>query len=116
MQFIGVVGLALATGIVAWVQFYLNLVALRNHPSAHFDEKFLWNVPRIIFSAALMGVLLFGLTSVSQGLIFGDSTGMKVAVLGGIIAIGGGAYVAAIFMTGVLSVADVKRYFVRRTA
>lgn len=116
MQFIGVVGLALATGLVAWLQFYLHIVALRNHPSAHFDEKFMWNTPRIIFAAALMGVLLWVMTSVFQAQIMEGNTMIKVATLGGIIATGGGVYVAAIFTTKVLMVADLKRYFSRRSA
>jgi putative peptidoglycan lipid II flippase len=115
MQFMGVAGLALGTGLVAWVQFVMHIYALRDHPSANFDEKFMHNVPRILFATALMGVLLFALATGLQDLIFGGSTAIKVGILGAIIGLGGGVYIAAIFMTRVLTVADLKRYFTRRT-
>jgi putative peptidoglycan lipid II flippase len=114
MQFWGVIGIALATGLVAWVQFYMNIIALRDHPSAHFDEKFMRNAPCIVVASVLMGLALWGLTTVFHGMIFEGSTLEKVAALGVTIAAGGGLYGAVIFMTGVLSVADIKRYFMKK--
>jgi putative peptidoglycan lipid II flippase len=116
MQFMGVAGLALATGLVAWVQFVMHIYALRDHPSAHFDAKFLQNAPRIVGASVLMGAILLGLTTAMQGLLFGESTLMKVAALGIACGFGGGAYVLMIFMTRVLTIADIKRYFVKGAA
>lgn len=116
MQYLGVVGLALGTGLVAWVQFVMHVYTLRSHPSAHFDAAFIWNMPRIVGSAALMGIVLYALCFALQSMLADSHTSVKVLALGAIIAGGGGVYGLAIIMSGVIKLQDLKRYFVRRKA
>lgn len=114
MQFIGVVGLALGTGLVAWVQYALHIRALRDHPSAHFDAVFRRNAPRIVLSAALMGIVLWAGSTALQGVIFGDRESYKILALAGLIGVSGALYGAAIMITGVLKIEDIKKYFTRK--
>ena len=70
IQFIGVVGIALSTGLTGWLQFYLHVKALKDHPSARFDDAFLTNFPKIILASFVMGLGVYGMNTLLRSMIF----------------------------------------------
>jgi len=105
IQFIGVVGIALGTGVTAWLQFYMHVRALRGHPAAVFDARFRAAIVKIIGSTVLMAVVLYGLSQVLGGGLWV----LVVLVVSGLV-----VYGAGIFGSGVLSVSELKRLLVRK--
>lgn len=110
IQYIGVVGIALATGVTGWLQFYLHVRALNDHPSVNFDKEFLRNMPRIAMSSCIMGAAVYILCALLEELIFGNSIFWQISGLA--IVIGGGVvtYGALILITGALKLKDIKTY------
>lgn len=113
IQFIGVIGIALATGLTAWLQFYMHIKALKGHPHAQFDEEFMHNVPKIIASSCIMGVAVYSLALFLQPM-FGGTMMMQIAGLALVVLSGLGIYAAMILGTGAVKRADVKRYLLKR--
>lgn len=113
IQFIGVVGIALATGLTAWLQFYLHINALKDHPHAKFDEEFLRNIPKIILSSCIMGLSVYSLALLLQPMFNGTMI-MQIIGLGAVVISGLGIYATMILGTGAVKRADVKRYLLKR--
>ncbi len=113
IQFIGVVGIALATGLTAWIQFYMHINALKGHPHAKFDNAFLRNIPKIIASSCIMGACVYSLSLLLQPMFNGTMI-MQIIGLAGIVIAGLGIYAAMILGTGAVKRADVKRYLLKR--
>ncbi len=110
IQYIGVAGIALATGLTGWLQFYLHIRALKTHPSAYLDHKFMLNMPKIIASSCIMGAAVYMLSEFLQNWIFESSAiwqimGIFIIVFGGII-----VYGAAIVMSGVIKLQKITMY------
>lgn len=114
IQFIGVAGIALATGFVGWLQYVAHIHYLKGHPNAGFDTKFKRNFPRIIASACIMGAALYALAVLLNGFIYESGSAIRILALGALVAGGGGVYTLAIFGMGVLKMADIKRYLLKR--
>ncbi|MBV1928497.1 MAG: murein biosynthesis integral membrane protein MurJ, partial [Gammaproteobacteria bacterium] len=114
IQYIGVVGIALATGLTGWLQFYLHVRALRDHPSAKFDKRFLMNMPKILLSSCLMGGGVYILAALLQGFIFDGTTLFQVIGLAIVICSGGVLYGASILITGVVKPQDVKKLLLKK--
>ncbi len=115
IQFIGVIGIALATGVTGWLQFYLHIRALKTHPCAHFDSKFLRNIPKIIASACIMGAGVYILSELLKGFIFDGSLFMQILSILAIVTIGAALYGAAILITGAIKLSDLKKYLTKRS-
>ncbi len=117
IPFFGVVGIAVAMGIVGWVQLMMHMRMLRDHPAAGFDERFRRVCPRIVFSAALMAGVLLALHPFVAEMIMQDQRETpRLMALGFLVAVGGGVYAAGIFGTGVLKVGEIRNYFRRNKA
>ena len=105
-------GIALATGLTGWLQFVAHIRALKDHPVAQFDDGFKRAVPRIVLSTLVMAGLLYGAAFVLAPWIAGSLLQQIAAilalVLGGMI-----VYGLAVFGTGVVRPADVKKYLVK---
>ena len=115
INWLGVAGIALATGLSGWIQYIAHVRALKNHPQVHFDERFHHNIPRIVLASCLMGAGVYILATLLQGITMGDSGQViKIAALGGLVAAGGTIYGAAIFSLGVLKIQDLKKYMIRK--
>lgn len=113
IQFMGVAGIALGTGLVGWVQYFAHIHYLKGHPHAQFDQKFKHNFPRIILSSFIMGVVLYGLAVLVGGYIYENAGAYRILVLGFIIGCSCAAYGLAILMTGVIKISEVKAYFLK---
>lgn len=105
----GVAGIALATGLSAWLQFVLHMRGLRDLPAAKFDARFIRVAPRIVFSTVLMGAFLFVAGSFLQ--VYNAEGTMKYIGLLALIGGGGLVYAGAIFGFGVLTVSEIKNFF-----
>jgi len=115
IQFIGVVGIALSTGLTAWLQFYLHLRALKDHDSAKFDAQFMRNMPKIILSSCIMGGAVYISAALLKGFTFGGSDVVQFAGLFVIVIGGMAVYGASILITGAVKPVEVKKYLLRRS-
>ncbi len=114
IQYIGVVGIALSTGLTGWLQFYLHVRALKNHDSVQFDAKFLRNMPRIILSSCIMGGCVYSLSVLFEPALFEGAALVKIGALAGIIVLGSVLYGALILITGVVKTSDLKMYVFKK--
>ncbi|MCC6597979.1 MAG: murein biosynthesis integral membrane protein MurJ [Alphaproteobacteria bacterium] len=110
IPFIGVAGIALATGLVGWLQLFLLARPLKKHPELYPDVRFKAVLPKIILSTALMGGVVFiaGLWLIPYTHLPGV---MRYMALAGLVASGIIAYGLAVQVTGALRLSDLKRYF-----
>lgn len=115
IQYIGVVGIALATGLTGWLQIYMHINALKDHPSAHFDGKLKTNMPKIIAASCVMGGAVYILAALLSDYIFADAEIVKIMALGMVIIAGALVYVASIFMFGAVKTSDIKKYLLKRS-
>lgn len=114
--FMGVVGIALATGLTAWVQYVLHVRAVKILPQANLDERFRRNLPRIVAATCAMAAALYILAVLLQDWTFGASSAYKFAALAVIVSAGGGVYAASVLGLGILSINDIKRNLRRKNA
>ncbi|MCK6418237.1 MAG: murein biosynthesis integral membrane protein MurJ [Alphaproteobacteria bacterium] len=105
----GVAGIALATGLSAWVQFVMHLRALRDHPAIHFDDRFKRVWPRMVAATTAMSIFLCAAGSV-LALYNETETLRKLIGLLVLVGGGGGIYAACIFGLGVLKVSEIKKF------
>ena len=88
-------GIALATGLVAWLQLALILHGLEGGGLLAFDQRFRRRIPRIFLSAALMGVACWFLADLLAPLwLRGEASRMT----GLLLLCGGGALVYAVLV------------------
>lgn len=113
IPFLGVSGIAFATGIVGWLQYYLHIRALRDHPHVCLDNKFKHNIPKITAASCLMGVVLFMLATLLQNWSYNGPMILQIMILGALVLSAGGVYAVTILYTGVVRIQDIKRYLVR---
>lgn len=111
-QVMGVVGIALATGLVAWLQIILFRRALKDHPAAKADDRFRRNAPKIILASCLMGAALIGLSHGLHDFLIG-STHDRVLALVALVAGGSLIYAAAILSSGAIQISEFKKYLKR---
>ncbi|MCB9983233.1 MAG: murein biosynthesis integral membrane protein MurJ [Rhodospirillales bacterium] len=104
IRFIGVTGIALATGLTGWLQFVMHIRALKDHEAARFDARFKRAVVRIVGSTVFMALVLYCLAQFLPIGIWG------LVVL---IAAGLGSYGLAAVLSGAVDFQNVKQYFTK---
>ncbi len=114
VQFIGVVGIALGTGLTGWLQFVLHIRVLKGHEAAQFDRKFIANAPRIILASCIMGAGVYILSAALHNVIFDGALLVQITALTGIIVSGMVLYLGAILSMKVVRLSDIKRYAMKR--
>ncbi len=106
----GVAGIATATGLAGWVQLGLMWAILRRRKHLHFDARFRRVMPRILAASTLMGVFVYAV-----GYVLHDNFSAgglpRLASLGALVGGGGLVYLAVIFATGAMTLAEIKSYF-----
>ncbi len=115
IQFMGVAGIALATGLVGWLQFILFMRGLKSSERTAFDARFKRNVPRIVFASCLMAFVLAIVAHYSSG-YYDGSKFEKIAALSVLVASGLATYSLAVLATGTITLPEIKKLFVRKKA
>lgn len=109
----GVEGIALATGIAGWAQFFIMRRGLKTMDEAQFDARFRRVAPRIILSACAMGGLLYMIAPYGNDYYIGTTiqqTTSLVALVGaGLI-----TYGLAATLSGAVNIKELKTYLTRR--
>ena len=113
IQFMGVAGIALSTGLCGWMQFFMMLYGLKKSERASFDERFMRNLPRLFFSTCLMAFVLAIIGYYTQG-YYDGSKFEKIASLAVLVASGLTTYLLAVFATGAVKIQDIKNLIVRK--
>lgn len=104
IRFIGVAGIALATGLTGWLQFVLHIRALKDHEVARFDARFKRALGRIVLSTCIMAAVLFIVARILPVGFWG------LAVL---IGAGLGSYVLAAILSGAVDLKNFKQMFMK---
>lgn len=110
VQFIGVAGIALATGMVGWLQIALLARLLKGHEGLRLDERFRRVVPRMALSAVVMAGVAYGAALGLHPYLYGGGV-MKYIALSGVVGAGLATYAAAVVASGAVSLRDLKGYF-----
>lgn len=110
----GVAGIALSTGLVAWVQFFLNMWILRGEKIAALDARFKRVFPRIVLSCCIMGAVLYSSHSYFLEQFFDDEFIYKVLALLALVLEGIIIYGLAAALSGVVNIQEFKRFFSKR--
>jgi putative peptidoglycan lipid II flippase len=109
---LGVAGISLSTGLAGWIQIYLLRRALKDNTILTLDERIETVFPKIVISSVVMGFVLALLAYILQPFFHGaivNKVWAIVALLGG----GFVVYAACIHLTGVLTLAEIKKYMTR---
>jgi len=99
--YMGVAGIALATGLTAWMQFVAHVQAIYKSDTPRFDNRLKSGALKIIGACAVMAGVVFGLDSVLSG---------GILTLGIIIISGMAVYGILILATGVIDRRHVKAF------
>ncbi len=104
----GVAGIAISTGLVAWIQLGLLYRGLKKKTDIDFDGRFKRVIFKIIFSAVLMGFLLL----VADKYIVSASNAewQKIISLSVLVGLGLIVYATSIITTKAITVAELKKY------
>lgn len=116
IQFIGVAGIALATGLVGWLQIALLARPLKGHESLHLDARFKRVMPRMVLSTIVMGAGVYGVNIALAPYLHDGAGAVKYAALSGLIGTGLVLYALASIASGAINLRDLKQYFVKRRA
>ena len=101
-------GIALSTGLVGWLQFYLLKRNLGGYEETQLSADFSKRLIRLIAASALMGAAVFGAFLLLRGFDHQLLT-MMVSIITGII-----AYAAAVFLLRIYNLRAIKNIFVNR--
>jgi len=108
------VGIALATGITAWINLILLMHGL--HKKKHLDLPVhsVKRAVKIVLSGLIMAALLWGMSNfVVDAFLIGSQT-QKILGLGALVAGGGFAYFACLYAFGIFSLQLIKDLFPKR--
>ncbi len=104
IQFMGHAGIALATGVTAWLNASLLARGLRKAGQFKLDDRFRARFPRIVLAGLIMALVLAGAVLAAGPYGLGvDLTGDALTRIGwmlGLIALGFVAYALAVVATG----------------
>lgn len=111
---IGVAGIALATGLSGWLQLTLYRRLLKNDPVGSYDDRFKSVFHKIALSTCAMAIVLAGCGYVLHDWFLGDTL-HKIVAVAILVALGGITYTAAILLSGVIKIEDIKTLFKRKS-
>ncbi len=115
IRYIGVIGIALATGLMGWLQFYMHVRALRDHEYAQLDQRFKWNGLRIIVASCIMGGVVYILAAVLSSYIFDAAIYAQITALAAVIMGAVFIYAISIITLGVVDLKEVRK-IIKRTS
>lgn len=109
------IGIALSTAAAAWVNAGLLYLTLRRRGHFTGDARLVRSVGRLVLATAAMAAVLLLLNPLVAPHLTGGIAGRAVG-LALLIGAGGLVYLAAAYLLGAFSLADVKAQLVRRKA
>jgi len=110
---IGFVGIALGTGLAAWINCALLYARLRKLGHLVLDQRLKRNMPRLVLANLAMAAALIG----GQYLLADRLTGPqfeRIAALVVLVGVAALVYFALVFATGAYTITDFKRHALRR--
>ena len=114
---LGYLGIALASGLVAWVNVGQYVHRIRKARLHETDAVFRRRTVSIVASSAVMGVCV-RLAYIKSLALYPDwphgSDLLRAGLLAGLIALGGAIFAACVLLTGSASLAELKRLLLRR--
>jgi putative peptidoglycan lipid II flippase len=111
---IGVVGIALATGLAGWVQLGLLHLGVRKSGHVKADGRLRRNMGMIVISCLCMAMVLAPLrVYMGDYFINGSNNFAQVLALSVMVFAGASSYAIAITATGVVKLSDLKQYIKR---
>ncbi len=113
IQFIGVVGIALGTGLIGWLQFVLLQRQCKKVAAAKFDDRFKKVFLKIVMACMLMAITLIGFDHLISQMSDGTEVKKTLALMG-LVGAGGLVYSAVILGTGAIKLPELKRYLKRK--
>lgn len=115
IEYLQHVGIALATGLTAWLNLALLWVGLKKKGLLGIDKDSGKRARIIIFCGALMAIVLIaGYKFVLNDLFHSAFLVLRVLGLAGLLAAGGIAYFGALYAFGILRVSRLKELFPKR--
>ncbi len=109
----GVIGIAAATGVTAWLNVLLLGLGLRRRDLLGFDARLRRVLPRILLASVLMGIALAGISSQLDGWLWQSGLLRRIAALSFLVIGGLAVYGAAIMASGVATPKDIAALFRR---
>ena len=106
-QYIGVAGIALATGISGWIQILCLYYVLKKQGHLNFDARLIGNCFKIIGACCVMGGALHMFIMYNQA-AFDYAGAKRVLILFIMLGVGGFVYFASIFALKVISINEIK--------
>lgn len=113
INWLGVGGISLATGIVGWLQVYLLNGQLRKHEALNFDKRLQTIFPKIVLCSSIMATVL-ALGNFLLLPYFHENLWIKISCLFGLITLGGITYIISVTLTGALRWQDLTHYLNRK--
>ncbi len=108
------VGIAMATGVSAWIN--LGLLIYRLHKNGHLElpRKSIRNMFKIMFCTAIMGAITLLLDSLVYDTLMESRFINKALMLTGVITIANIVYFSSLYLTGVFKLLSIKAVFSKR--
>jgi putative peptidoglycan lipid II flippase len=113
-RYIGVAGIALATGLAGWIQIVLLWVILKRDGVIEFDARLVRNFFKIIVCCMAMGMALFASFPLLSG-IQDEAIGLRIMALASTIIFCGGVYLLCVFMFRIIGFNDIKSFLKGQT-
>lgn len=114
IQFIGVVGIALSTGLVGWLQVALMVFVLKKRNVYVADKDMQWNLAKILYVSVAMGFVL----SIASFYLYDPSTHTyafgAVPSLIILVALGLIVYSLGVLGSGAIKLSELKTYMKRK--
>ena len=110
---LGHVGIALATGITAWINAGLLARGLRRRGFLAIDARLRRRLPRIAAATAGMGVLLYA-GALILAPAFQAALPTRITALSGLVLGGGAVYLGLALLTGAATTHDLRKLITRK--
>tara|TARA_R110002124_G_scaffold64985_2_gene177421 strand:+ start:221694 stop:223241 length:1548 start_codon:yes stop_codon:yes gene_type:complete len=104
-------GIALSTGLVGWLQFFLLKRASRGYDEAQLTSGFYKRIIKLFASALIMGAIVFS-AALALRPLFTDGLS-EFILLGFIVFLGIAAYISSVFLLRIYRLSDIKNLFVK---
>ncbi|MGQ9366254.1 murein biosynthesis integral membrane protein MurJ [Azospirillum sp. ST 5-10] len=114
LQGLAQVGIALATGLTAWLNVALLVRALRARGLLEIDDRARRRAPRIVLAALLMGLALAGGSALLAPWLYAGSGAVRLAALALLLGLGGALYGGLAHALGAAHLGEVKALLRRR--